>query len=431
MNERPGLPILSANVVVKTGSGANPADKPGLANFTAAMLDEGTASRNALQIADEVAGLGGSLTTGSTMDASQASASSLRRTFPQMLDLLADVVRHPSFPADEIERQRASRLASLVQQRENASSVATAVMSAALYGTTHPYGYTELGTEPSNKAMSRNDLQSFWSRNFVPNNAALVVSGNIKTSDVRPLVEKAFGDWQKGTPSTTLPGQPATTPARLVLVDKPGAPQTQLRVAAVGVPRNTPDYEALRVMNEALGGLFSSRINLNLRERHGYTYGASSQFVFRRAAGPFLVATGVRTDVTGPAVSEILKELNRIRAEELTADELTLAKDSLVRSLPAEFETSSRVTGSTSNIYIYDLGLDYYSKLPDRLKAIDAAKAKVVAEKYIQPDKLIVVAVGDRARIGPELQKLNLGAMEVRDADGLPVTNPARSAAVR
>ena len=429
VNERPGLPIVSANLVVKTGSGANPGDKPGLANFTAVMLDEGAGARSALQIADEVARLGGSLTTGSTMDASQASASSLRRTFPQMLDLLADVARRPTFPQEELERQRVSRLASLVQQRDNADAVATAVMSAALYGPAHPYGYTELGTEPSNKAITREDLQKFWAQNFVPNNAALVVSGHIKAGELRPLVEKAFSDWQKGTPAENAVGTPATTGARLVVVDKPGAPQTQVRVASIGVARTTPDYEALRIMDEALGGLFSSRINLNLREQHGYTYGASSEFVFRRSAGPFLVASGVRTDVTAPAVSEILKELNRIRDSDLSADELTLAKDSLVRSLPSQFETSGRVTASTTNIYVYDLGLDYLSKLPGRLTIVDAGAVKAAAQKYIVPEKMIVVLVGDRARIAPALQKLNLGAMELRNPDGTPAAaSRARSA---
>jgi zinc protease len=186
----------------------------------------------------------------------------------------------------------------------------------------------------------------------------------------------------------------------------------------------------LRILNESLGGLFSSRINLNLREQHGYTYGASSQFVFRRAAGPFLVASGVRTDVTGAAVGEILKELKRIRESDLSADELTLAKDSLVRSLPAEFETNGRVTASTSNIYIYDLGLDYYSRLPSRLTAVDVAAVRSAAEKYVLPEKMIVVAVGDRAKIAPELQKLGLGAIEVRNADGTPAS-ASRAATVR
>jgi len=431
LSERKGLPIVSANLVVKTGSGANPVGKPGLANFTAAMLDESTESRTALQIADQVAQLGGSLTTGSTMDASQVTGSSLRRTFPDLLALMADVARHPSFPQAEIDRQRASRLASLVQQRENANAVVGTVSAAALYGPAHPYGYTEIGTEASNKAMTRDDLQAFWSQNFVPNNAALVVSGAISMADLQPLVEKAFGDWKPGTPAAAVPGEPSTTAAKLVIVDKPGAQQTQLRVTSIGVPRSTPDYEPIVIMNEALGGLFSSRINLNLREAHGYTYGASSQFVFRRSAGPFLVGTGVRTDVTAPSVSEIMKELKRIRDSELSMEELTLARDSLVRSLPSDFETSGSVTASTSNIFVYDLGLDYYATLGNRLSAVTADQIKTVSQKYIQPDKVIVVAVGDRTKIESGLQKLNLGGVEIRNADGTLPGTAARTTTAR
>jgi zinc protease len=202
-------------------------------------------------------------------------------------------------------------------------------------------------------------------------------------------------------------------------------------VASIGVPRNTPDYAALRVLNEALGGLFSSRINLNLREEHGYTYGAFSQFVFRRSAGPFLVGTGVRTNVTGPAVTEILKELKRIRESDLKPDELSLARDSLIRSLPADFETSSSATSTTASIFVYALGLDYYAKLPERFSTVTAADVRSVAEKYIAPDKMIVVAVGDRSKIAGEMQKLNLGAVEVRNADGSRIAAAARAASAR
>jgi zinc protease len=205
----------------------------------------------------------------------------------------------------------------------------------------------------------------------------------------------------------------------VVIVDKPGAPQTQLRVASIGVPRSTPDFESLRVMNEALGGLFSSRINLNLREQHGYTYGASSQFVFRRSAGPFLIASGVRTDVTAPAVAEIFKEVRRMRETTLTSEELTLAKESLVRSLPSEFETSSRITSSTATLFVYDLGLDYYTKFAGRLAGVTAAGVRAAAQKHLVPERLLVVAAGDRAKIEPELSKLNLGETELRTPEGL------------
>jgi zinc protease len=424
VNERPNLPIVSERVVVKTGSGANPADKPGLANFTAEMLDEGAGSRSSLQMADQVAQLGGSLQTSSSMDASQVFAGSLKRTFPDMLALVGDVVRHPNFPQEEVDRQRASRLASLVQQREDPNRVASAVMYSALYGQQHPYGYTEIGTEASNKAISRDDLTKFWSQNFVPNNAALIVSGQITVDELKPMVEKVFGDWAKGTPAQVTLGEPTTDNAKLLLVDKPGAPQTQLRVATIGVARNTPDYEPIIVMNEILGGLFSSRINLNLREEHGYTYGASSQFVFRRSAGPFLVGTGVRTDVTGPAVSEIMKELKRIRESDVSQEELTLSKDSLVRSLPADFETSSNMNATTANMFIYDLGYDYYAKLAPKLSAITVDQVRSVAQKYIVPEKLMVVAVGDRAKVAPALGKLNLGSTESWNADATPAAPP-------
>jgi zinc protease len=417
LNARPGLPVVSASLVVKTGSGSNPAGKPGLANFTAAMLDQGTASRSALQIADQVAQLGASLRTMSTMDSTQTRGTSLRRNFEGLLELIADVNRHPAFPAQEIERQRASRLGSLAQQRDEPSAVANAATFAALYGPSHPYGYLELGTEASNKGMSKDDLQAFWTQNFVPNNAALVVSGQITEADLRPLVEKSFGDWARGTPASPAIPTPATTSARLVVVDKPGAPQTELRVTTIGAPRSTPDYEAMRVMNEELGGLFSSRINLNLREEHGYTYGAGSLFVFRRAAGPFLVYSGVRTDVTAPAVSEILKEIKRMRDTPMKDDELTMAKDSLIRSMPSDFQTSDDVTGTTAAIYVYDLGLDYFSKYRSRLTAVTAAQAKSAAEKYLVPERLVVVAVGDRSKMDGSLGALKLGSLEVRNAD--------------
>ncbi len=292
-------------------------------------------------------------------------------------------------------------------------------MAAALYGRRHPYGFTELGTEASNKALTREDMQKFWSQNFVPNNAALVVSGQITVADLRPLVEKAFGDWQKGDAGAAVARRPgddrrATDPRRQAR----GAADADACRIASACRATTPDYEALLVMNEALGGLFSSRINLNLREQHGYTYGASSQFVFRRAAGPFVVASGIRTEVTAPAVTEIFKEINGMRDTALTDDELALAKDSLVRSLPAQFETSGRVTNSTSNIYVYDLGLDYYSKLPARLSAVTTDQVKAAAAKYVVPAKLTVIAVGDRAKIAGDLEKLKLGQTEVRSTTG-------------
>jgi zinc protease len=422
LSTRKGLPVVSANLVVRTGSDANPANAPGLANFTAAMLDEGTATRSALQIADEIAQIGATLNTNSSMDASTVSTRSLKKNFAAALEVVADVTVHPSFPADEIERQRMARLGQLVQQRENANALAAKMIAAVLYGDAHPYGYTELGTEASVKGMTRDAMLAFWKQNFVPNNAALVVAGDITMAELRPLAEKAFGAWQRGAPVRPALTTPATTAARVVIVDRPGAPQTQLRVVSIGAARSSPDFRALQVMNEALGGLFSSRINMNLREAHGYTYGASSGFAFRKAPGPFQVAAGIRTDVTAPAVTEVLKEIRGVIEAPLAADELKRAKDAMANSLPGAFETSADAAASLANIYIYDLGLDYYSRYAESVNAVTAEQALAAAKKYLVPNRMIVIAVGDREKIEADLRKLDLGAVEIRDPEGKPIS---------
>jgi zinc protease len=422
LSERPGMPIVAANLVLKTGSDANPLDKPGLANFVAAMLDEGTTTRNALQIADDLSQLGASLNTNSSMDATTISARSLSKNFAATLDILADVALHPSFPAAEVDRQRASRLAQLVQQRDNPAQVAAQVTAAALYGTRHPYGYSEVGTEAAVKGITRDDMQAFWKQNFVPNNAALVVAGGVSMAELRGLAEKAFGAWPRGTPVTPALGSPMTTQARVVIVDKPGSPQTQVRVAVIGLARSSPDFRPVQVMNLALGGLFSSRINMNLREEHGYTYGANSQFVFRRTPGPFQVASGIRTDVTAPAVSEILKELRGMVEKPMNDDELKKAKDALTNSLAGAFDSSANAVNNFSNVFIYDLGLDYYTLYAQQVNAVTNDQTLAVAKKYLVPDHLVVIAVGDRVKIEPELRKLNLGVVEIRDAEGRPIS---------
>ncbi|MGB7217758.1 MAG: pitrilysin family protein [Vicinamibacterales bacterium] len=421
LSERRGLPIVAANLVFRTGSGSNPAGMPGLANFVAVMLDEGTATRNALQIADEIARLGADLTTGSTMDATTLSARSLSKNFAATLDVLADVALHPAFPAMEIDRQRAQRLGQVVQQRDNPAQVAAQVQAAALYGTGHPYGYSELGTEASIRAMTRDDMLAFYRQNFVPNNAALIVAGDISMADLRALANRTFGAWPRGAPAQPTLGAPATTTARFVIVDKPGSPQTQLRVAGIGASRSSPDFRPLQVMNLALGGLFSSRINMNLREQHGYSYGTYSQFTFRRSPGPFTVAGSVRTDATAPAVTEIFKEIAGIAAAPISGDELTKAKDALANSLPGAFESNANAVSNFSNVFTYDLGLDYYSRYAAQVNAVTTEQALDVARRYLVPSRMVVIAVGSRAAIEPALQKLNLGSIEIRDAEGKPI----------
>jgi len=403
------VPIASARLLLGTGGDANPPDRPGLANFAVTMLPQGTTSRDALKIADDFALYGTTLDTRSTKDMTGLGTTALSRNLGSVLELLADVTLRPSFPAAEVERQRASRLAELVDASQNPSTVASAVASLALYGPQHPYGFIELGTPEAVKALSRDEVEAFWRRTFVPGNAALVVSSPMEEKDLRPLAEKAFGAWPSSAPPTLPVGTTRPAAARVIVVDAPKAQQTQVIVGGLGAPRNTPEYPSLEVMNAVLGGLFTSRINLNLREAHGYTYGASSQFVFRKLPGPFWVSSAVRTDVTGDAVGEILKELSRIRTAPLTAEELTMAKDAIVRALPETFETAASTVNALGDIFVYKLGLDYYTRYAREIAAVTPASAQSAAQRYIDPAGMYVVAVGDRRAIEPGLKKLNIG----------------------
>lgn len=418
--ERNNLPVISANLVVLRGSEANPSDKPGLAAFTADMLDEGTEKRSTLQIADDVAQIGATLSTGSSSDSSFVAVRSLKKNADAAFELFADVSLRPAFSQKELERIRNQRLTQLLQQRDNPGALANKVFFSEVYGSKHPYGYIELGTEESLKATTRDDLAKFWSAGYVPENAALVVAGAITEAELRALAEKHFGKWKGSRTQVATPEVGGDLSRRIVVIDKPGSPQTELRVGHVGVARSNTDYVPIEVMNTMLGGLFSSRINMNLREKNGYSYGAFSAFLYRRGPGPFIAGSGVRTDVTAPAVKEILLEIDRMRTTQLTPEELKAAKDSMSRSLPGFFETTPQVAGSIGQLFVYNLPLDYYRTLPAKINTVTAADVQKAAEKYLSPKSMVVVAVGDRSKIEAELKKLDIGPLEVRDADSKP-----------
>ena len=417
-SERPGLPVVSANLILRSGTATNPVDRPGLAAMTAGMLQQGTATLNATQIADRIADLGASLNTGAGSESSNISGRSLSRSFPALLGLLGDVVQHPSFAKEELERQRSQRLAALVEEKDQPFNVAFRVADAALYGLKSPNGFPNSGTDESLKAISREDVLHFWEGHYHPANAALVVTGNIKEAELKALVEKTFGGWKDGAAAESTSVAPETTSARVILVDRPDAPQSSVGCFLLGPPRTTPDYAALEVMNTELGGLFSSRINLNLREKHGYTYGAFSFVDYRRGPSPIMAGGAIRTDVTAPAISEIFNEINRMRDTLMTPEELALAKDSIARSLPGRFETGPAATGSFGELFTYGLPLDFYSHFPDAVTAVTAEQAQAAAQKYVLPEKMVVVAVGDKAKIEADVTKLNLGKTEIRDGDG-------------
>jgi zinc protease len=422
--ESHNLPMLAANVAVLGGIGAS--KTPGLAGFTTAMLQEGTESRDALKLADDVDQIGATLRTGATFDASAITVSALSRNASAAFDLLSDVTLHPAFRDADIERIRKTRLTNLIQEKDNPGLLANKFLYRTLYGDQHPYAYLETGTEESNKSATRDDLAGYYKAVFAPSNTALVVAGDITLAQLKTLAEKSFGGWTATAATPAIPEAPSAVARKIVLVNKPGANQTMLRVGQIGVARNSPDYVPIRVMNNALGGQFSSRINLNLREVHGYTYGAFSGFQFRRGAGPFQIGGAIRTDVTAPAISEIFKEVDRMRTSEVTPDELAVARDAYARSLSSEFESSARVANSIGTLFVYGLPSDYYRTLPSQIEAVTAADVARVAREHLSPESMVVVGVADDVKVQPEVAKLNLGDTVAVDSNGaaLPEGQP-------
>ncbi|WP_306394758.1 M16 family metallopeptidase [Telluria beijingensis] len=424
-HHNPALPLVSSQLVVRSGGAANPVELPGLAGFTAQMLEEGTATRSAPQIADEIAQLGAFMDTGSSDDVSTVSLLALRSTFSRALAVVADIVQHPSFPAAEIERQRQDRLGSLTQQRDDPETVAALAAAGALFGSGHPKAYGQLGLEPAIRATTREDIAGFWRRHYVPSNAALVVTGDITRAELEALAEAQFGAWPAAGAPEVTPAETRPTQARLVLVDQPDASQTALQVACMGPSRDTPDFAALQVMNGALGGMFSSRLNNNLRETKGYTYGIYSHFDYDRAPAPFSVEASVQQDATGESVREILREIAAMREQPLSSAELAAARNAQLLSLPGQFETNADIGASLTELFVYGLAPDYYDQLARKLAEVDAQAVQDVARRYLDPERMIVVAVGERRKILPQLQKLGLGQPEVRDDDG-QLPPPAR-----
>ncbi|MDR1727399.1 MAG: insulinase family protein [Acidobacteriota bacterium] len=423
--EQHDLPIVAANVVVLGGADRNPVELPGLASFTAEMLDEGTATRSPIEIAAAIDQIGASLTCGSSADISWAAVRALKKNADAAFEILADVLLRPAFAPEEVERIRHDRLTRILQQKDLPAAVAVKSFFLAVYGDRHPYGFTDVGTEESNRAVTRELLAEFHRTGYFPANAALAVAGDLTEAELARFVERHFGGWGDGgadrRPAAAPPAPPAppggdgrAPSRRVIVIDRPGAPQTVLRIGHVGVSRSHPDYVALDVMNTVFGGMFSSRVNQNLRERHGYTYGASSVFAFRRGAGPFLVGTSVQTEATAPAVTEIFREIDRMREEAVSDAELEAARDSIARSLPGEFETTSAAASSIGQLFVHGLPDDYYENLPQEVAQVSAADVLRVARAHLRPEESVVVAVGDGRRLAPELEGLGIGPVEVQ-----------------
>jgi zinc protease len=415
------LPVLNASVITLAGGDANPLNKPGLAGFTSHMLTEGTRDRSATEIADAADHLGATLKTKADTDSANTTIDALSNTTEASFDLLSDVTEHPAFAQQEVDRIRKQQLTAILQEADEPIAATLRVGVKALYGDS-PYGYPAVGTSASVKSITRDELADFWKQHYGPQTSALVLTGDITEKEAREQADKYFGAWKgsDATAATSVP-DPTAPERKIIIVDKPGSPQTVLLAFGLGVPRSAPDYPSIEIMNDVLGGLFSSRINMNLREQHGYTYGAFSGFAFNRFGGPLYAGAQVRTDVTAPAAKELFSELDRITSDPPTAAELKLAQDSQMRSLPGQFETAKGTSQRMGGLFVYKLPDSYYATLPQRFAAVTPQEVTKAAIDHIHPKQMIVVAVGDRAKIESGLKDLNLGPIEYRDAMGKPV----------
>src|SRR6266550_3795278 len=419
--EQHELPLADFVLLVGSGSTADPSAKTGIANLTAAVLKEGTTTRKSLEIADQIAFLGINLSPASSWESSTLSLHTPTAQEDSALALFADVALHPSFPASDFERIRKNRLTELLQLRDQGPAIANIAFPAIVYGNAHPYGAPSLGTEASVKSLTPADLESYYRANFRPNNSTMIIVGDVNPAQIEQKINGLFGGWQRGdVPALTYGEPPKSGTTTIYLIDKPGAAQSSFRIGSVGVPRSTKDYFALTVMNTILGGSFSSRLNQNLREAKGYTYGAGSRFDMRRAAGPFTASAEIVSAKTDSALLEFMKELNNIR-QSVPADELSRAKRYLQLQLPGNFETTQQIGAALVPVALYGLPLDYFNNYVQNVEGVTQADVARVAQQYINPGSLAVVIVGDRKTIEPALKSTNVGPIVIRDIAGQPI----------
>lgn len=415
------VPLAQVNLIMRSGSAADPIGKYGIGSLTAAMLDEGAGSRSSLEIADALEFLGANLSTTSTFDASAIRLSVPVSKLGDALPIMADVALKPTFPANELDRLRKERLTSLLQARDNPAALIQIAFPRIVFGQTHRYGTSANGLPPAIEAFTVADMQAFYRAHYRPDNATLIVVGDVTPAALMPILEKAFGSWKAEGMAplvAEVPMAPQLKSRQVYIVDKPGAPQSQIRIGWVGVARSTADYAGLQVLNTILGGSFTSRLNQNLREDKGYSYGASSAFDMRMSAGPFLAASGVQSDKTGPAIQEFFNELTDI-SKPIPAEELTKAKNYVALGFPGEFETTGDLARKLEDLVVYGLPEDTYAKFVGAVTSVTAADLQKLAARYIQPDKMAVVVVGDRSQIEGPIRQLNLGPVNIVTVDEL------------
>ena len=420
--EHRSVPILSMVVQVNDGSAADPVDRHGLAAMSADMLDEGTGSLSAIDVSERLARIGAEFDVDVAPDATVFSLTTLTRFADRGATLLADILARPSLREDDFTRVRKMRLDRLRQLRDLPPAVAERAFLRLLYRE-HPYGHLPIGSDAALRAMSLDEVKHFHQRAYRPSRATLVVGGDMSHEELRDVASRAFGGWTDSGDGPSYPAPAMTSPAlvpetRLAVVPREAAAQSELRIGHLTTGRDTPDYPGLLVLNAVLGGQFVSRVNLKLREEKGYTYGARTGFDWRRGVSPFGLQASVHTAATADAVRDSLNELQAIRGgRPATEAEMSLAKATLTRGYPRNFETAQQVTRSVAQLVLYGLPDTYFEEFVPKVNAVDASEVTRVAQRHLDPSRVVTLIVGDHHTISDSLKTLQLGEPAVLSAD--------------
>ncbi len=409
------VPLVSVVLAVDSTEGALPAERSGHAALTAAALQGGTGARSGAELAEALEGIGATLSVSAAWDATRASLRVLADHLEEALDLFAEVMRSPSFPIDEVGRVRNQRLAAIEQELAQPSSLADRSAARFFYRDGCPYARPRGGIRESVESFDPEAARAQFTDRFGPE-IGVSVAGDVDPVEFRDLMDARFQGWGSGRERTPPPAtEPRTRERRVYVVSRPGAVQSEIRVGHPGVERSHPDYFPLRVFNATLGGTFTSRLNLNLRERHGFTYGVRSRFNFRRGRGPFVISTAVETAVTAAAVRETMLELEGLVAEGPTPDEVDSVRDYMAGVFPIQMETTHQVAGQLSSLLVYDLPDDYLARYRENVRGVTADAAAEAGRSHVHPDQVSVVVVGDPEKVVPELESLGLGGVSVEE----------------
>jgi predicted Zn-dependent peptidase len=423
VSEKHDLPLVSFTITFSGGyNQADPVARRGLADMTAAMMSEGTTTRDGEALAAALQLLGTTVTVRVAGETGTIAFQCIASKFPATLDIVADMLGNPSFPPAALERLRAQRLVALVQARDRPGAIASRVFPRLVYGDAHPYGQNV--TEATLKAITRDDVVAFHRTYFRPGRALVTVAGDVNTATAKQSIEKALAAWPRGgeKPAFQYPEVPAPRASTIYLADKPGAAQSTFAIGTSGPPRSTPDYYALQVMNTILGGMFQSRLNANIREEKGYSYGVNSSFAYGKGPGAFRAGGDIVSAKSDAALIEFMKELRGIRGERpITDEELSTAKDALTQRLPATFASAQSINTAIVSLWTQGLPDDYYQQYAARIAAVRREDVVRVARQYVDLDHLVIVIVGDRSTIEGPLRETRVAPITITDIEGNPV----------